>query len=51
MIAVSSSYTADEISKLDDRLDFDGFVKPPFETGELVSLLDRTINQTGSGEN
>ncbi len=43
MLAVSSSYTPDELNNLRDTLNVDGFVQKPFNLNDLVDQLDDTV--------
>ena len=43
MLLVSSSYSPDEINRLNEQMEFSGFVRQPFRVGELIELLDRTV--------
>ncbi len=49
MLAVSSSYSADEVGQLNLQGKLDGFVQKPFSVGELFEQLDRAI--TGHTKN
>jgi len=43
MLAVSSSYTSEEIGRLGCQSKLDGFVQKPFSVGRLFEMLDQAI--------
>jgi DNA-binding NtrC family response regulator len=51
MLAVSSSYTSEEVDKLECQSKLDGFVQKPFSVGRLFEMLDRAIAGHPAGSN
>lgn len=51
MLAVSSSYSPEELDKLDFLSNLDGFVQKPFSVARLFEMLDQAIAHHPAGEN